>query len=388
MSIPIPRVSKTLDDVRSELFARIEEVQEEYQAKGWLPSRLNLNKGVIRGMLELFCWGLYQLYQLMAFLLVQGFPKHCTDAEWMELHADQVEEGLKQATKTQGQIVYTRTTATGNVRINAGQITRTRTDGSGQRYRFVTTEDAVLADVDNEVTVAIEAEEYGAASNVTTGQIVEQVTPIPGVEVSNASDWLISEGADKETVKQLSERYTFAWLGLDGTNKYAYMGWALGVKGVIAATVHDQHPRGQGTVDVVIKGAAGIPTTILLTEVRTVISENNRYNDDWQVVGPTSVPTNITAELVIYPGYDPTTIEAEAKQRIQALFTDPTIVEAVDPLQVGDDLTLDRLRGVIMAVKGVKSINWTTPVEDVVVSASGLATLGTLTVTSVEAAEE
>ena len=196
------------------------------------------------------------------------------------------------------------------------------------------------------MTVAIEAEEYGAASNVTTGQIVEQVTPIPGVEVSNASDWLISEGADKETVKQLSERYTFAWLGLDGTNKYAYMGWALGVKGVIAATVHDQHPRGQGTVDVVIKGAAGIPTTILLTEVRTVISENNRYNDDWQVVGPTSVPTNITAELVIYPGYDPTTIEAEAKQRIQALFTDPTIVEAVDPLQVGDDLTLDRLRGV------------------------------------------
>ena len=53
MSIPIPRVSKTLDDVRSELFARLEEVQEEYQAKGWLPSRLNLNKGVIRGMLEI-----------------------------------------------------------------------------------------------------------------------------------------------------------------------------------------------------------------------------------------------------------------------------------------------------------------------------------------------
>ena len=370
------------------MFARIEEVQEEYQAKGWLPSRLNLNKGVIRGMLELFCWGLYQLYQLMAYLLVQAIPKHCTDENWMELHADQVEEGLKQATKTKGQVLYTRTTATGNVRINAGQIVRTLTDGAGRRFRFVTTEDAVLIDATNQVLVAVEAEEYGAASNVTAGQIVEQVTPISGVEVSNASDWIISEGADKETVAQLSERYSYAWLGLDGTNKYAYKGWALGVVGVVAVTVHDQHPRGQGTVNIIIKGAAGIPTTNLLEMVRAVITENNRYNDDWEVSGPTDMPTDIVAELVLYPGTDPDTAEAKAEERIRALFTDPTKVDGVDPLQVGDDLTLDRLRGVIMAVPGVKEINWTSPTENVVVGASGLATLGNLTLTSSEATEE
>jgi hypothetical protein len=55
------RVSKTLDQIRAELFGHIEAVQNEYAAKGWLPVRLNLNKGVVRGILELVCWGLWQL---------------------------------------------------------------------------------------------------------------------------------------------------------------------------------------------------------------------------------------------------------------------------------------------------------------------------------------
>ena len=38
----IPNLGKSIDDIRAELFARIEEVQDEYQEKGWLPARLNL----------------------------------------------------------------------------------------------------------------------------------------------------------------------------------------------------------------------------------------------------------------------------------------------------------------------------------------------------------
>ena len=68
------RVSKSLDQIRAELFARIEEVQDEYAAKGWLPRRLNLNKGVVRGLLELFAWGIWQLYRLLETVLLQAFP--------------------------------------------------------------------------------------------------------------------------------------------------------------------------------------------------------------------------------------------------------------------------------------------------------------------------
>lgn len=60
-----PRLSKSIGDIRSGLFARIEAVQDEYAAKGWLPARLNLNKGIARGFIELFAWGLWQLYNFL-----------------------------------------------------------------------------------------------------------------------------------------------------------------------------------------------------------------------------------------------------------------------------------------------------------------------------------
>ena len=72
--LSLPRVSRTLDEIRSSIFARVEEVQDEYQAKGWLPARMNLNKGVIRGILELVAWMFFQLYQLLEALLTQAVP--------------------------------------------------------------------------------------------------------------------------------------------------------------------------------------------------------------------------------------------------------------------------------------------------------------------------
>ncbi|MBF0590182.1 MAG: hypothetical protein HQL53_13760, partial [Magnetococcales bacterium] len=45
MSIP---VEKSLEEVRTDLFNRISTVQQE----GWLPSELNLNRGPVRGLIE------------------------------------------------------------------------------------------------------------------------------------------------------------------------------------------------------------------------------------------------------------------------------------------------------------------------------------------------
>lgn len=47
------RLSKSIEDLRAAIFARIEAVQDEYSSKGWLPARLNLNKGIVRGILEM-----------------------------------------------------------------------------------------------------------------------------------------------------------------------------------------------------------------------------------------------------------------------------------------------------------------------------------------------
>lgn len=383
MSVPI---NKTLEQVRTDLFGRIDSVQTEYAAKGWLPQVLDLNKGVTRGLMELWSWGLHQLYLYLTYVLKQGFPG-LSEGEWLDLHCAQLGLTRKTATKAVGRVVFSRTVTAGNVPIAAGRLLRTKPDATGAVHRFITTADAVLLDGQSQVSVPVEAEEYGAAANVTVGAISEISTTISGVDaVANMSDWLESEGADVETDAQLQERYSLKWQENNGCTKYAYQSWALSVPGVIAVRILDQHPRGQGTVDVVIKGSAGEPTAELVNAVTAVVEENRPVNDDVEVRGPTPVSVDVAAELVLVSG-DPTSIASEAESRIRALFEDPTVVEGIDPLQIGEDLTMDRLVAAVMAVAGVKAISWASPTTSVEVGQDGLAVLGALSLTTSWASE-
>jgi len=385
MSIP---VSKSLDEVREALYTRLSEVHETYAAKGWLPRALNLNKGVIRGLIELWAWGLYALYQFLFVILKQAFPESATGA-WLDLHCAQVGVTRRAATKAAGTVVFSRSGTSGNVKIPAGRIVKTLPDGAGSIYRYVTDADAVLPDGQTSVAVAVTAEAYGAASNVTVGSITEISTVIEGIEaVSNTADWLTSEGADAEDDDSLRERYCLKWTDANGCTKFAYKSWALSVTGVIAVTILDQHPRGQGTVDVVVKGAAGIPTTALVEAVRVAVAAEAPVNDDFLVKSPTAVDVAISANLVLTPDAgDAAVIAAAAEARLRALFTDPTTVTKVSPLQIGEDLTLARLTGTVMYVDGIKSVSWTSPAADVTVAADGLAVLASLVLTTSTAGE-
>ena len=260
-------VSKSLDTIRQEMFDRLTAVQEEYVAKGWLPLRLNLNKGVVRGLLEMWCWGLWQLYQFLELVLRQAFPDQATGF-WLDLHCKQVGVARRPATKVSGTVYFTRAAMAGNVPIPAGRVVRTRPDGAGRIYRYVTTVAAVLLDGAGEVAVPVLAEEYGAAANATVGQICEIVTVVPGVDaVENREGWITLEGSDQEGDDSLRERYALAWKVLNGCTKYAYEAWAREIVGVVQVKVRDQHPRGEGTLDVVIIGSAGAPSEALLAAV-------------------------------------------------------------------------------------------------------------------------
>ncbi|MDH3975539.1 MAG: baseplate J/gp47 family protein [Deltaproteobacteria bacterium] len=379
MSIPI---SKTLDQVRQDLFDKISSVQQE----GWLPSKLNLNKGIVRGMIELWAWGLFQLYAFLATLLKQAFPSTAT-GPWLVLHCDGV--GVKKLlkTKAKGNVRFYRTGSTGNVNIDAGSVVKTPVDALGKVYRFVTLADAVLLDGTTEIYVEVEAEEYGSGSNVTVNQITEIVTSLPGVDgVDNAADWLTSEGADAEEDEPLRERYYLSWKDINGSTKYAYESWGRSVTGVASVTIVDQHPRGQGTVDVVIVGTAGAPTPTLIAAVQAVIDNNKPINDDALVIGPTEIPLDITVELELVSG-DESTIISEVDGRIRMLFDYSSMGNEITPLDIGDDLPLDRIT-VCGMIDGVKKVNITAPVADTSIAANEVATLNSLTVTAVWATEE
>lgn len=385
--LDFPRISRTIDAIRSDIYLRLEAVQDTYAAKGWLPARLNLNKGVVRGLLEVFAWGQFQLYTLLQSVLKQAVPYYAT-GKWADIHAQSVELSRREATKAVGLVRFFRNTEhTGNVPIRAGRIVRTLPDGAGEVYRYVTTADAVLPSDAEYVEVPVESETYGAATNASAGMLCELVTPVPGVSgVRNAKDWLTSEGADSETDEQLMERYRLRWAANNGCTKYAYMEWALSVPGVVSVSILDQHPRGQGTVDVVVRGAAVIPTDALLERVRKAIAPNTPINDDWLVKGPMPVPVTLSGTLEYVTG-DPELLVATASNRLRALFTDTSAYTDITPLQIGQDVTLSLLTYVVMGVDGVKSVRWATPVANIVVDKSDMAVLESLSLSAVQAEE-
>ena len=385
-----PRVSRTIEDVRASVFGYVETAQDSLATHGYLPVRLNLNKGVVRGLLEIFCWGYWQIYSLLQRLLQQVSPDGAT-GEWLDMHAAGVDVTRRPATKARGTVRFARAVETGqdtNITIPAGRIVRTLPDGTGRIFRYGTVATAVLPAGADHVDVEAEAEDYGAAANASAGQICELVTPVTGVSgVTNPAGWLTEEGADEETDAQLRERYALQWQANNGCTKYAYMAWALSVPGVTSVSILDRHPRGQGTVDIVVRGADVLPTAALLEKVRAAIAPNTPVNDDWLVKGPGAVACVIDGTIEYTTG-DPDAIRAQAENRLRALFAETSPLADVTALQIGQDLTLDLLTHTVMAVAGVKRVTWTSPTQDVlVVPADGVARLESLALRAVRAEE-
>lgn len=373
-------LSKSIEELRSAIFARIEAVQDDYAAKGWLPARLNLNKGVIRGMIEMFAWGQWQLYNFLNVVHQQAVPATATGS-WLDLHCDQIGIARKPATKARGNVTFLRGEASGNVRIPAGRILRTLPDGAGEIYRYVTDELIVLPEDAASVAVPVTSEAYGQGANAAQGQICELVTPVVGIAgVINEKDWLIEEGASEEADASLQRRYILEWQSKAGVTRAAYEAAALSVPGVVDVFVADQHPRGEGTVDVVIESTAGLPTESLLAQVREALDERIVINHDLLVKSPTPCPVKVIATLELLTG-DAATILLAAENWTRSMFTYSESAN-VPRFSIGKDVIRDRLAAGIVELPGVKRIVWESPENDIPIPPDGLAMLEELSLTT------
>ena len=376
-----PRLSKNIGDIRSALFSKVEAVQDDYAAKGWLPIRLNLNKGIVRGILELFAWGLWQLYNFLDRIHQQAIPLQAS-GNWLDTHAAQVGEIRKAATKARGHVRFFRGSASGNIRIPEGRIVRTKPDGKGAVYRYSTDALAVLQDGQESVAVLVTAEEYGQASNASVGQICELVTPVEGIGgVSNDADWLTEEGADEEADASLRERYVLAWKARAGVTRAAYEAAALSVPGVVNVFISDQHPRGEGTVDVIVQSSAGLPTENLLAQVRAAIDSSIVINHDLLVKAPEAVSVSVRMTLELLSG-DEENIKEQAESWVREMFSARS-GDDVPRFSIGKDVVRDRLASGIVSIPGVKRIRWAAPLGDVSIPVDGLAVLAELDIQTV-----
>ena len=371
-------LDKTLDDVRTEMFELLDGVHAEYISRGWLPSSLNLNRGPMRGMIELGNWGRWRVNSDITALIPQCFAAYATGS-WLDLHAADILLFRKPELQATGQVIFSRKEPGGNVKIPTGRLVRTRPDGLGERYRFLTTAEVVLLEGELSVAAPVVAETYGHGSNVTAGAICEIVTSVGGVDaVTNEADWLTSEGADAEDDDSLRYRYYLKWRSISGLNKYFYESLAFSVPGVDSVKIHDRHPRGQGTVDVYIKSAAGLPTQSLIDKVTAVIDADKPQIDDFLVKAPNPVNVALNVLLQITRG-EPGQISAAVENRLRAMFSSPSKDIGVRLLDINEDLTHSRVISEGMKSDGVKKVVVKSPAADLTVPIGGLAVLQSLT---------
>lgn len=122
----------------------------------------------------------------------------------------------------------------------------------------------------------------GARYNVPQGQITRSLTYLDGVDtITNGEGWISREGSDTETDESLRLRGLRSWSELARVAIHdTYVNVCEEVNGVLYVTVDDQHPRGQGTIDVIVTSEAGSATEALLEAVREACETIKAPDDD------------------------------------------------------------------------------------------------------------
>jgi len=111
------------------------------------------------------------------------------------------------------------------------------------------------------------------------------------VTISNSAGWITREGSDNEDDESARERTLRSWSELALVPlRDTYINVCSAIAGVLYVTVKDQHPRGQGTVDIIITSEAGTATEDLLEKCRVACEEIREPDTDVKVKRARSSP--------------------------------------------------------------------------------------------------
>jgi len=345
----------------------------------------NFNIGsVIRTLVEVIGSAIADLGELTLAALKAGFLATAT-GYWLDLKAREFGVIRHPAKRTEGIVYFVRAVPRDeNITIPAGTIVSTLKDPDGKAYRYSTQTEVVLVAGTSEIAAPIIAQSAGAAYNVGPGSIKKTVIHLRGVDsVENRSDWITSEGTDQETDESLRKRAFLAWEELtQGSTERAYISWALSDPRVTSAFVNSYHPRGQGTVNIYILGAGGMPSPSLIDDVQAVIDDNRPLCSDALVLAPES--RDVIVDLAITPkrNFVTSEIEAEVRKRLEAYFNpqgDPDY-SWIEPLGVGKKVVFNQLVEIVMSVDGVYDVRISTPTGDIEVDTDQLPVLASLVI--------
>ena len=250
--------------------------------------------GVGRTILEVDAAALEDLYALVPAIAAGGYLS-TAQGLWLDLLAESAYDLRRHAaTFARGRVILTAEPGYGPYTLEPGDLWVGTPDG----LRYHNTTGGALP-MGGTLEVEVQAESPGSRYNVPANAITVLHTPLPGVSVTNPPDWLLEAARDEETDEELRRRARLRWASLGtGATRAAYEFWALNAHpAVTKVRVLDDHPRGQGTVDVVIWGEGGLGADVV-SAVDAYIQERRPLTADVAVYS--AIPRNVDVVATVY----------------------------------------------------------------------------------------
>lgn len=342
-------------DEEEETEAKIEELKEA----GFVIT--NFSKGgVFYILLRIAIHIGVQLKQLAVDLINSAFMKHCPD-DWVEIRAADYSKTLDEGEKTEGYLTITRKDTSQAARIARGHPFRTTPDAYGGYLRFYALEDTILPANQATQKVLVQAEEIGTAYNVEARKITVSMVHIEGdATVTNEEDWITNEGQEKETAEHLRKRcINSRALIAERTIDRKLKSTVEEVPGVAVAYIDSQHPRGQGTVDIIVTGNSGTASPELIEDVEEAIEPLTGSYGDYLVKSSTQQKQDI--EITVYIEKNVST--AGYQDTIESLIRNMMDIKTRDELNV---LYRDSIIGTLLPnIPRYRKCLITQPAEDV-----------------------
>ena len=354
--------------------AKMAEMKENLEENGFRVTKWGT--GAVFYWLTRICVQIHiELLKLARVILNNMFIRHA-EGKWLELKAAEFSKNLKAAVKTQGYVTITRSSTDTALTITKGHIFKTKPDASGTELKYYAMEDALIPAGTKAGKVLVEAEKAGTQYNVAENQITVSMIYLEGIEsITNDQDWIHLEGAAKETYSSLRTRVLGSWEELSvNTTAGKLKSVVEALPGVMCAYVDDQHPRGQGTVDVIVIGTAGAASAELIQQAQQAIDTLRDNYESYLVKAGEIIYQDVGITLHLKAGTSTTDVADVAK----------TLISSAMRLSNRSEFNLflqDDIRYVLKSnIPGYRKTVFTTPATDQELTQDKVIMLGNVTV--------
>lgn len=369
------------ESILDEIFPEpdLDELKEEQvrklQEKGFVITNFN-SGGIFHTILMIILQVKTELVKLLRSMLNTLYVRHA-DKEWLGILAADFSKERKAAVKTQGNItLYKRSGNEAMTVIPTGTVFKTDKDINGEELRFFSTEKVVVLKDAVTVMVPVEAEMEGSKYNIPPGQITRCLQHLEGIEkINNEKGWITREGSDIEDWESLRERTLGAWDLLATMPTAAkYKNVCEAIDGVLHVTVNQLHPRGQGTVDIIVTGTAGEATEELLQKVQEAADGIKAPDDDVLVKSAVTVSQDMVLQVTL-----PKLVSDEGiEDRVVSAVTNYFRISR--ERELNECIQYDLLYAIKNSIPLIKNVKILMPDGDVVLEKDKVIICGTITV--------